>query len=106
MTPDQQQRAIEKACEWEPLPEGYFHPDNPIGQTPPDYLGDLNACHEMEKVLIDKGVNDWWAYVAFINRHNPTPFRSETAVHATATQRSEAFLRTLGLWQESPTQPQ
>jgi hypothetical protein len=23
---------------WEPLPEGMFHPDNPVGQTPP-YLG-------------------------------------------------------------------
>ena len=63
-------------------------------------IDDLNACHEMEKVLTEKGVNAWWSYVAFINRHNPTPFGTETAVHATAPQRYKAFLRTLGLWEE------
>ena len=66
----------------------------------PDYLNDLNACHEMEKVLMEKGVNAWWSYVAFINRHNPRPFGTETAVHAAAAQRCEAFLRTLELWEE------
>ena len=66
----------------------------------PDYLNDLNACHEMEKVLMEKGVKAWWSYVAFINRHNPRPFGTETAVHATAAQRCEAFLRTLGLWEK------
>ena len=66
----------------------------------PDYLTDLNACHEMEKVLMEKGVNAWWSYVAFINRHNPRPFGTETAVHATAAQRREAFLQTFGVWEE------
>ena len=103
---EKQQRAIERICGWEAMPEGHYHPDNPIGQTKPDYLNDLNACHEMEKVLTEKGVNEWWSYVAFINRHNPRPFGTETAVHATAAQRCEAFLRTLGLWTETPTQPQ
>ena len=100
MSPEKQQRAIERICGWEAMPEGHYHPDNPIGQTKPNYLNDLNACHEMEKVLMEKGVNAWWSYVAFINRHNPTPFGTETAVHATAAQRCEAFLRTLGLWEE------
>ena len=67
----------------------------------PDYLNDLNACHEMEKVLMEKGVNAWWSYVAFINRRNPRPFGTETAVHATAPQRCEAFLRTLELWEDA-----
>ena len=71
----------------------------------PDYLNDLNACHEAEKVLTEKGVNAWWGYVAFINRHNPRPFGTETAVHATAAQRCEAFLRTLGLWEEEANEP-
>ena len=97
---EKQQRAIERICGWEAMPEGHYHPDNPIGQTKPDYLNDLNACHEMEKVLTEKGVNAWWSYVAFINRHNPRPFGTETAVHATAPQKCEAFLRTLGLWEE------
>ena len=67
----------------------------------PDYLTDLNAMHEAEKVLTEKGVNAWWTYVGFIHRHNPTPFGTETAVHATAAQRAEAFLRALGLWEEA-----
>ena len=65
-----------------------------------DYCNDLNAMHEAEKVFVEKGVNMWWCYVDFINRHNPTRLGRETAVHATARQRAEAFLRTLGKWEE------
>jgi hypothetical protein len=123
MTPDQQRIAIATACGWRCnghpdqlaatvgwefayqfvlTPEGKLVTHNSI----PDYLNDLNAMHEAEKVLIKKGVNAWWAYVANINRNNPRPFGSESAVHATAAQRSEALLRTLELWQPTPTQPQ
>jgi len=84
----------------------YLTKEDACNDRTPDYLNDLNAMHEAEKVLIDKGVNAWWAYVAFINRHNPTPFKSETAVNATASQRAKAFLQTLELWQETSTQPQ
>jgi len=55
--------------------------------------------HDAEKVLTEKGVNTWWTYVDFINRHNLTPFGQSTAVHATAAQRAEAFLRTIGKWE-------
>ena len=117
MSPQNQRIAIAAACRWKCA----GHPDqlaatgdfqfacqfviNPNGEivthhSIPDYFGDLNACYEMEKVLTEKGVNAWWSYVAFINRHNPTPFGAETAVHATAPQRCEAFLRTLGLWEK------
>ena len=65
----------------------------------PDYLNDLNAMHEAEKVLTEKGVNPWWTYVDWINRHNLTPFGQSTAAHATAAQRAEAFLRTIGKWE-------
>ena len=113
MTPDQQQIDIAIACGWTEIDglsaKGLMgRPSGKICSFDylPDYLADLNACHEMEKVLTDKGVNAWWAYVANINRNNPRPFGSETAVHATAAQRAEAFLRTLGLWQPTPTQPQ
>ena len=41
---------------WEELPEGYFHPDNPIGQTRPNYLADLNSMHEAKKLLLDEGL--------------------------------------------------
>ena len=115
MSPRKQQIAIATACGWTdchfPLASNVslpftervlcgIPPHSTIHKPLPDYLGDLNACHEMEKVLMEKGVNAWWSYVAFINRHNPRPFGTETAVHATAAQRCEAFLRTLGLWEK------
>ena len=28
---------------WEPLPEGHFHPDNPVGQSPPRYATSYDA---------------------------------------------------------------
>lgn len=68
---------------------------------PPDYCNDLNAMHEAEKVLVEMGVNKWWTYAGHILRHNPSPFGAETAIHATARQRAEAFLRTIGKWKEA-----
>jgi hypothetical protein len=126
MTPEQQRIAIAEACGWKmhdhpdclAKKEGWVSRDwetwvmNPSGilvfkHDIPDYLNDLNAMHEAEKVLTEKGVNAWWAYVAHINRNNPTPFRAESAVHATAAQRAEAFLRTLNLFHPPcpPTNP-
>lgn len=61
-----------------------------------DYLNDLNAMHEAEKVLTQQQRT---AYI----------FRLQTMMggqsfgenyFATATQRAEAFLRVTGLWQE------
>ena len=125
MSPEKQRIAIATACGWTDIRRQNLYAGDRdlygnklIGAEKhrnrlPDYPSDLNACHEMEKVLTEKGVNAWWSYVAFINRHNPRPFGTETAVHATAPQRCEAFLRTLELWEKevnttksaSPTSP-
>jgi len=77
----------------------------------PDYLGDLNACHEMEKGLDYEQCEAFSTTLADIvhaaNREKDYAFPWAFArIHATAGQRAEAFLRTLGLWQETPTQPQ
>ena len=71
----------------------------------PDYLGDLNACHEMEKVLDYEQCEAFSTTLADIvhaaNREKDYAFPWAFArIHATAPQRSEAFLRTLGLWEE------
>jgi hypothetical protein len=113
MTDEQMRIAIAEACGWNSIREqdydhGYSGNDVRqmwVGLSPdlnefeqlPDYCNNLNAMHEAEKVLTEKGVNAWWAYVAHINRNNPTPFRAESAVHATARQRAEAFIKTLNL---------
>lgn len=108
MSPAKQRIAIAEACGWI-VPEGctnhrttptgeliFFNPhtqDDPL----PDYLNDLNAMHEAEKVLMQAQDYD---------------YRTETlpkvcgdssgliALTATAAQRAEAFLRTIGKWED------
>lgn len=73
----------------------------------PDYLNDLNAMHEAEKVLGDK----WMPYASKLleittgcGPNMPLGFLNGgtlcAAVHATAAQRAEAFLKALNLWKE------
>ena len=65
------------------------------GQTEvPDYLNDLNAMHEAEKMLDFNQLRDMEDSVSF--RFAVLPF------HSTAAQRAEAFLRTLDKWEETP----
>ena len=124
MSPEKQRIAIAEA-------RGYTHvriiksidgsPDIGIGHHPtephsvPDYLNDLNACHEAEQVLTYEQKEQ---FVFWMNHIHPSAdihhsdaqkdFRLEvfSLVHSPASQRAEAFLRTLGLWQPTPTQPQ
>lgn len=70
----------------------------------PNYAGDLNAMHEAEKVIIadDDGVNEWSArYTLAGNIYRVVP-TGKQPVFATAIQRAEAFLRTIGKWEETP----
>lgn len=66
----------------------------------PDYLSDLNAMHEAERVL-SRGVG----------YHQPCGFGlyktslaevcdEQHPIDATAAQRAEAFLRTIGKWED------
>jgi len=59
----------------------------------PGYLTDLNAMHEAEKVLIER--DEWANYERTLTKRHLYPIR------ATAAQRAEAFLRTLGKWTDA-----
>jgi hypothetical protein len=63
-----------------------------------NYCTDLNAMHEAEKVLTDE-------QCLFIRLHMRERLENHPASryvwNATARQRAEAFLRTLGLWEEA-----
>ena len=61
----------------------------------PDYLNDLNAMHDAE-ISLD-GMNQI-TYLAKLHENNH--YCSWGGTCATAPQRAEAFLRTLGLWEE------
>lgn len=121
MKPEAQRIAIAEACglsgpfdttsDWEEGPSndgsGYdgFHDHLRAadGRLVPDYLTDLNAMHEAEKVLTPK---QFHAYIIELRRFwSPDCLSIDAlitatfeATCATAAQRSEAFLRTLNLW--------
>lgn len=114
MTPEAQRIAIAEVCPnlmqaksfiWSN--QGFLvHPFNEIIIDP---LNDLNAMHQAEKALTPHQL-EWCD--AFLKRAvyksttdadweegvGPTP--ATKYWHATATQRAEAFLRTLNLWKD------
>jgi hypothetical protein len=66
----------------------------------PDFSGDLNEMHEAEKTL--KGYEQIHTYVWHLNNRKDwdTDFKL-IEVHISARDRAEAFLRTLGKWEEA-----
>lgn len=67
----------------------------------PDYLNDLNAVHEAEKMLGDFGPVIG-KYISFLGGIHSSPGRAMWAcAHATAAQRAEAILRAAGKWGET-----
>jgi hypothetical protein len=62
----------------------------------PDYLNDLNAMHEVEKVLLPFASDRWQSYAAWLAYLTPLGGQD----HATAAQRAEAFLRTISKWED------
>ena len=71
-------------------------------------INDLNACHEMEKVL------DYEQCEAFSNMLPPPNENREkdyafpwsfARIHTTAAERCEAFLLVMGLWEEEANEP-
>lgn len=115
MTLDQQRIAIAQACGWTPesgvmpydgveFPWTIWHKDGKTHNSCPDYLNDLNACHEMEQVLTSEQHIDHMEWLGMCS--DDYGQKIWAYVHATASQRAEAFLRTLNLWTVTPTQPQ
>lgn len=115
MTTDQQRIAIATACGWTTKHKGLWVESLKIYAALPNYLNDLNAMHEAEQVLTYEQKEQ---FVFWLNHIHPSAdihhsdgqkdFRLEvfSLVHSPASQRAEAFLRTLNLWQPTPTQPQ
>lgn len=86
--------------------KGQCPPGTMLGQQPPDYGSDLNACAEMEK-----RVKDWNIYsreCELISRRdgkidqeiNASRLIDVFLIRLSATQRREAFLRTLNKYPE------
>lgn len=112
MTDEQINQQIAEACGWTEIlpptspPEFRRRPTGFLGnlcrKQIPNYCSDLNAMHEAENVLI-AGFEDepessepWSDYQTNLIIACP----AYLSYHATARQRAEAFLKTLGKWEE------
>jgi hypothetical protein len=112
MTPEQQRIAIAEACGWKnadhpdvmQFKQGWTMPEkwcmDPKGvlqfnHDRPNYLNDLNAMHDAEKALTSEQLE---VYCNILHKPNHGVY---WAIHATASQRAEAFLRTIGKWEEA-----
>jgi hypothetical protein len=100
MTDEQINVAIAEACGWRAVcvnaDSGFYKGfDNGAELRPdlPDYSSDLNAMHEAEATLTE---DQLWRMAREIERND-----EQWYFRATARQRAEAFLRTLGLWEEA-----
>ena len=69
---------------------------NKGNDTMPNYYGDLNACHEMEKVL-NAEISTYFEYLTKGDDDYEGCYK---AMMATAPQRCESFLRVIGKWRE------
>ncbi len=127
MNQEAQRIAIAEACGWcfvpehdrvSPeghtliaVPEGWINPEGEDALLP-DYPNDLNAMHEAEGALTEdkadaRGNDQCCRYITHLGEivgcwktsqlHNSL-FQQ---AHATAAQRAEAFLRTIGKWTDS-----
>ena len=123
MNQEQQRIAIAEACGWtefgdkvrfantgnsftqrEYWMKGGVDPETGSFKELPDYLNDLNAMHEAEKLLIriyepPSAHKDYDTKLWAKMRDDGLELNGYTW-HATAKQRAEAFLKTLNLWEE------
>lgn len=102
MTDEQINAAIAEACGiTQPDQHGtLYRTKNGWEYNCPDYCNDLNAMHEVEKML--RGYEQIHTYVWHLeNRQDWTTDVKLMDVHISARDRAEAFLRTLGKWEEA-----
>jgi hypothetical protein len=112
MTDKEKQIAIATTCGWTVSEHGWWsHPTLPCNggaePEPPDYLNDLNAIHEAEKMLttqqrIEHGKQlqeiTSECVVGYVGDYHRELVGLSRVAGATAAQRAEAFLKTLNLW--------
>jgi len=116
MTEEQQRITIAEACGWTRC-EGSMGYETRYRDTPsettvwvslPDYLNDLNAMREAEKVLlIDDQQRVYVDTLVWLNNGGNGSIRFHgrwAAATATANQRAEAFLRTIDKWTTNPNE--
>lgn len=113
MTPEQQRIAIAEACGYkrnttinakdgEPFWTKHNLPQYFFFSSLPDYLNDLNAMHEAEKSLSDEQFGDYYSLLEWVLGVDRKSIRTRQLkiIHASASERAEAFLRAKNLWKD------
>ena len=110
MSPLKQNVTIAKACGWEFIADYSHGKDQPPEYTTvtpegkhlcgyyPDYFNDLNEIHEAVKSLPQNLKPRYFAYLCAIVSGAISLHGYAEATEATAAQRCEAFLKTIGKW--------
>jgi len=107
MTDEQINKEIAEACGWVYAPEDlrdfpWQDEQGEVYTSYPNYCNDLNAMHEAEKILNSAQRIIYADQICIIwtgRDDRPVPMWF-WITEATARQRAEAFLRTLGKWEE------
>jgi hypothetical protein len=108
MTTEEQRIAIAEVCGYTNVRYDYANGSDTFkswlanhprfaGNGIPDYLNDLNAMHEAEETLT---VDQLESYREVLSDLLNDDCRMGLAINATAAQRAEAFLRTIGKWRD------
>lgn len=128
MTAEQQNIAIAEACGWvdcefhKPEPSDYTEPQpkpfargrkrpKDLWQEIPNYVADLNAMHEVARTLDAPHRALFECLLVEIVTKKEFNMSTQpistmhyvdalSAIHATAAQRAETFLKTIGKWKE------
>jgi hypothetical protein len=104
MTNEQINIAIAEACGWQfvTYKETFAKPPNggpcQYKEGIPNYCKDLNAMHEAEKTLTKEQVRVYSDFLAY--SPHESCWASCTIWHQTSRQRAEAFMKTIGKWEE------
>jgi hypothetical protein len=99
MTPNEQNKTIAEYCGWKHRDGGMWY--NPGGSTVgeelmPNYHSDLNAMHKAELFMLS--VDPILYKQVYLKTYMDCYFNG--GVSAEASERAEAFLRTIGKWKE------
>lgn len=111
MNTEKQRIAIAEACGWEKQAreEIWWNKNKcryAILDELPDYLSDLNAMHEAEETLSENKQEYFESFLQGIANSGINAEEAEThdfywsVIHATAEERAEAFLKTIGRWED------
>jgi len=98
MKPNEINKRIAIACGWKFEFNGdyedpkweWISPKEDDLSDPPNYYSDLNAMHEAENYIMDENSIE---YLKWLNKLS-------CQWHASAPKRAEAFLRTIGQWED------